>query len=356
MAGNFSDIPNGLNMMYEFHEIAKERELASRGGPEVIPSKESSFNEKKYHLYDEEIADRMGLDDDFKKFFEVRTYPSLAAYNYDQFMKSDNFIPVHGSQVFEREGKCYLKEENNRHRLLFKFPSRLPNQILNDGKIEHISDTRACASRMVLENNTLESLNFTLHRLKSDKKLYGRLDRFVEDLGSKIDHNVGDPNTMPFFKRIFNSGKIARNKKIYNKIDKALKNYGFENLIDYKFVATYFLNSYSASLKQTHDEISITKNNLTQLHLQKDIIENRIVDVVRSQYGSEFPAINQLDKASLVDIYNVNMDNRRILSMKELSELPPYTREEESAKEAATHMLNGTLPSKPPERVPSLEH
>ena len=344
----------------ELYEAAKEREIYARSDPKKFSPGKSLFDFIKSHgsfVRDHEDGERecfaCGGHDSLVKSHDNKayychsccdekdvpvnkTFPSIHAFNFNRFMTSKFFVPINPAIASVEDGKCYITEKNGFKHSIFNFPSTRPEHSLDNCDIQYICDLNTCDSRIVQENKWFEKSNYALQSLKRDKDLYDRLDRYVGELSSKLDQKADDSSTT-------------------SKIENTLKNYGFESLVDYKHNSQFFKNTYSENLNKTMDDISNCRNNLKLLHYQKAIIEKRIVEVVDSLYKDYYPLIKQVDKESKISIYNVNIQSGRTHTMSFLYELSPNTKDREISKDVATHMLNGTLPGKPPIHKLSIE-
>lgn len=409
-----------------------------------------------FNSYAEQLAEQFGFDDEFENAISVKTYDSLSHYNFDQFMKKDKFFPLHHSQVYTKDGKCYLKcltekEPNidaptksdlsfdNIHDKLMNLPdgkselfvfrnekyrvaaslneiiqgdkyykytisfdngtlggmnfnkayqflkneyTRLdesqrtkqePYNILeNNGKrgqflfnynpnnelwrmsseekLQHVFNINEVNDRINMKDRELSRLNKELQDLNRDKGLYDRLNNYIEVCSDEFHKENNNIVGMSPFQKLLNAGKIAKHEvdrcRIGSRIEKGLKNHGFKDYSDFINKAEKFLNTYDQNRMELEDKIDDARDNIKAMHGQKDILKNRIKEIVCSIYEKEYPEISKLDETAHLDIYEVNINSGKIHNIKELASLSPYSKELENVKNAASAILKGVLPEK----------
>lgn len=291
--------------------------------------------------HEDYIAEIYGFDDVSNNSVlntPPKKYNSLNEYNFEQFMKDDKFIPLHESDIVAITGYCYTKDHNgDPAEFLFSYsPSKSYEDLIKDDSIQYIYNRDDCYFRIKTEKLNLDMSIEKLRNIKTEKKLY-------ESIESKIIEMPGNnKSSLSLFKRLFNKNIEEKNT---NDIDKVLEKFGFENLADYKEKSKLFFSTVDEKIEIQYAHVQNIQDKIKCLYKQSEVLRNRIYDVVHSNYGN-YPLIHEVDGCALESIYDVNEHYKRVLSIKELSELEAHYDEEYFAKETAIDLINGDIPYK----------
>lgn len=144
----------------------------------------------------------------------------------------------------------------------------------------------------------LSKLYEELQTLNHDKGLYNRLNNYIEACAGHIEKDNERIRRMSPFQILLNIFKITKNKAnhclIESRILKALKNHGFKGYTDFLNRFNDFNRTYDQILINIKNKMDDARDNLNELHTQKNLIKNRI-----KENEKKFPKKQQIHSMAL---------------------------------------------------------